>query len=249
MKKTSIIITNRNGLPLLQRCIQSIKKYTDIPYEIIVVDDGSTDGTVEYCRQQQVRFISTPSSRGGSRACNLGLHLASGDALMLLDNAVVASPDWLTTLLHCLYSSEEIGIVSPMTHHARGRGMGEMPSILPAPSAEVANIPDLPKWLSAKRLDRYCFLIKRELVEHIGFFDEQFSFGHFEDDYCYRAQLSGYRLLIAGDSLVYHLGSTDFNKEGDKELQSLINQNHNKFVQKWGVDPHSLVKLDGGELA
>jgi GT2 family glycosyltransferase len=246
MKMTSIIITNTNGLPLLQRCLQSIQKYTDTPYEIIVVDGGSTDGSVEYCRQQQMHFISTPSSRGFTRSFNLGLHLGSGDALLLLSNDVVASPRWLSNLLNCLYSSDEIGIVGPGTSPSSSKQMAGVASSTPNASAEMTNIPDTRKWQSVERLAGFCFLIKRELVKRIGFLDEQFSSGYFEDDYCYRARSSGYRLVMAGDTFVFQLSSSDLNKEANQQAQSLVNPDDHKFVRKWGVDPRSLVKIEGG---
>lgn len=250
MKKTSIIITNKNGRSLLQRCIQSIQKFTNTPYEIIVVDDGSTDGSIEYCYQQKVRFISSPSSKGFPRSCNLGMHVASGEALLLLNNDVVVSPNWLSNLLRCLYSSEEIGIVGPVTNYASGRQMVDSPYNTPEQSADIANDSDSQKWFSVERLVGFCFLIKRELVDRIGFLDEQYTPGHFEDDdYCYRARLSGYRLLIAGDTFVYHQGSASFNKEDELKIKSLINENYNKFVQKWGVDPYSYMKADRGDTA
>ncbi|MEK3913814.1 glycosyltransferase family 2 protein [Paenibacillus sp. FSL H7-0331] len=249
MKMTSMIISNRNGLPLLRRCIHSIQKYTDIPYEIIVVDGGSTDGSVEYCRQQQVRFISTPSSRGFTRSHNLGLHLGSGDALLLLNNDVVASPRWLSNLLNCLYSSEEIGIVGPVTRPTSSKQMADMPISTPKHSPEMINLPDSRKWQSVERLAGFCFLIKRELVERIGFLDEQFPPGYFEDDYCYRARLSGYRLLMAGDTFVFDLGNASHNKEDNQQVLNQDNPNEHKFVQKWGVDPRSFVRIEGGDTA
>jgi GT2 family glycosyltransferase len=247
MQKTSIIIPNRNGLSLLQQCIRSIRQWTDTPYEIIVVDDGSDDGSIHYCKQEKVRFISVPFSWGFPKACNLGMHVASGDALLLLNNDVVVSPNWLSNQLRCLYSQSEIGIVGPITNYASGRQMVDTPYNSPEKAGEVANAPDSRKWLEVQRLVGFCFLFKRELVQRIGILDEQFSPGHFEDDdYCYRARLSGFSLRIAGDTFVYHKGSASFKQGGDEQLKSLISQNYDKFVRKWGVDPHSYVKADGG---
>lgn len=78
MIKTSIIIPTYNGLKLLEACVESIRQHTASPYEIIVVDNASTDDTAAFCRKNKLTFISLPENRGFPAACNLGLQLASG---------------------------------------------------------------------------------------------------------------------------------------------------------------------------
>ncbi|WP_248927682.1 glycosyltransferase family 2 protein [Paenibacillus hamazuiensis] len=243
MQKASIIIPNRNGLSYLQQCIASIVRHTDVPYEIIVVDNGSKDGSVEYClkERRKVRLVSVPFNRGFPGACNLGLKLASGDAMLLLNNDVIVTPNWLSNLMRCLYSSRETGIVGPTTNYASGRQRVDSPYGSPELAAQAPNIPDAGKWQTVPRLVGFCFLIKRELMETIGLLDEQFAPGHFEDDdYCFRARLAGFQLKIAGDTFVYHHGSASFGQESE-QVKSLIRRNYDKFVAKWGFDPHSLI--------
>jgi GT2 family glycosyltransferase len=248
MQTTSIIIPNRNGLPLLQQCIRSVQQWTDTPYEIIVVDDGSHDGSIQYCREEKINFISNPFNHGFPRSCNLGMRMASGEAILLLNNDVVVSRNWLSNQLRCLYSNSQVGIVGPVTNYASGKQMVDTPFNSPEQAAEVANVPDSTKWLEVQRLVGFCFLMKKELVQQLGYLDEQFSPGHYEDDdYCYRARLSGYRLKIAGDTFVYHKGSASFKQEGDSLINSLLTQNYDKFVRKWGVDPHTFFKKNGDE--
>ncbi|TBL81741.1 glycosyltransferase family 2 protein [Paenibacillus thalictri] len=244
MQTTSIIIPNRNGLGYLRECVLSIKQHTDAetPYEIIVVDNGSDDGSLQYCRQEHIKFISLPSNRGFPAACNLGMRIASGDALMLLNNDVLVTRNWLKNLLRCLYSGNEVGIVGPVTNFASGKQMVEIPYKTSEQAAGFSNTADPGKWLNVPRLIGFCFLFKRELLHRIGLLDEQFSPGHFEDDdYCYRARSQGYRLLIAADTFIYHHGSASFGKEGDDRVKQLIRRNYDKFVAKWGVDPHSFI--------
>ncbi|UQZ33246.1 glycosyl transferase family 2 [Paenibacillus sp. PK3_47] len=241
MTLTSIIIPTYNGLKLLHSCIEAIRTYTDTPYEIIVIDNASTDGTGEYCRINGIPFISLPVNCGFPAACNMGLQMASGDELLLLNNDVIVSQGWLSNLKSALYSAPDIGIVGPLTNYASGRQQVQVAySDMPGFHAEAqrVNIPDPAKWMETGRLVGLCFLFKRELLNAIGLLDERFSPGHYEDDdYCYRARLRGYRLLIAGDCLVHHEGSASFKEVYASGLRELVERNRSIFMEKWRVDP------------
>lgn len=245
MSATSIIIPTYNGLPLLRECLQAIETYTDSPYEVVVVDNGSTDGTTDYCLKKPVTLLSLPENRGFPAACNVGMRASSGSELLLLNNDVVVSHGWLANMLSCLYSDSRIGIVGPLTNYASGKqqmelaydGLDQFHQL-----AETLNRPDPQKWIKAKRIVGLCFLFKRELMERIGLLDERFSPGHYEDDdYCYRARLADYRLMIAGDTVVHHHGSMSFRKDGQEALDRLVQTNFHKFVDKWGIDPKGFI--------
>lgn len=238
MKKTSIIIPTYNGKELLKDCIYSIKQHTEEPYEIIVVDNGSTDGTVDICRQEQVTFISLASNTGFPAACNMGLKIASGNTLLLLNNDVIVSRNWLKNMLTCLYSRENIGIVGPLTNYASGKQQIDMPYTDLEEMADQLNEPDAEKWMQVERIVGLCFLFKRQLMEQIGLLDERFSPGHFEDDdYCFRASNAGYELRIAGDVFIFHHGSASFGQQDESKVKDLVDSNRHKFIEKWGFDP------------
>jgi GT2 family glycosyltransferase len=245
MTLTSIIIPTHNSLSLLEQCIYDIRRFTNTPFEIIVVDNGSTDGTLAYLKREEIIFISLPTNRGFCIACNAGLRIASGDGLLLLNNDVIVSRRWLSNMLACLSSSEEIGIVGPMTNFASGIQQHPLDYTTVDQFHQItmeSNRPDPNKWRSVNRIIGMCFLFKRQLLESIGYLDEQYSPGHFEDDdYCYRARLKGYRLMIAGDTYVHHHGSVSFSKYGKQALSVLIHTNRRKFMDKWGVDPYSFI--------
>jgi len=238
---TSIIIPTYNGLHLLQACVESIRVHTEAPYEIIVVDNGSTDPTTDYCRSEKITFISMPANAGFPVACNAGLKLASGDELLLLNNDVIVSRGWLTNLKRALYSAPDIGIVGPVTNYASGRqqvetSYGSIEAFHHA--AEKASLEGAAKWTETMRLVGLCFLFKREVLDRVGLLDERFSPGHYEDDdYCYRARMHGYRLLIAGDTLVHHEGSASFRREPGDRWQELVERNRKLFIDKWQTDP------------
>lgn len=241
MTLTSIIIPTYNALGLLRSCVDSIRAYTTEPYEIIVVDNASEDGTDSYCRSNHINFISLPDNRGFPIACNIGLLMASGDELLLLNNDVIVSQGWLSNLRSALYSAPDIGIVGPVTNYASGRQQvkTEYVGVLGYhEAAKRANMPNPLKWMETKRLVGLCFLLKRELLTSVGLLDERYSPGHYEDDdYCYRARLSGYRLIIAGDCLVHHEGSASFKQLYHSGLQELVERNRNVFMDKWHVNP------------
>ncbi|MEW9700272.1 glycosyltransferase family 2 protein [Paenibacillus sp. SI8] len=242
MEITSIIIPNFNGLSLLKDCVNSIRKHTSAPYEIIVVDNGSTDGSIAYCSKEQVKLVSLPINRGFPAACNLGLRVASGSTLMLLNNDTLLTPNWLDQLLRALHSGEEVGMVGPVTNYASGKQQVQEPFTNLADMAAKYNKPDASKWQDASRLVGICLLFKREMLDKVGLMDERFTPGHYEDDdFCYRARLAGYRLLIAGDCFIYHHGSASFQKKGEEAVKELLQINKQKFLDKWGVDPHSFI--------
>lgn len=238
MQKTSIIIPTFNGKDLLKDCIYSIKLHTKEPYEIIVVDNGSSDGTVDICRQEGITFISLASNVGFPAACNKGLKIATGDTILLLNNDVIVTRNWLQNMLNCLNSDTNIGIVGPLTNYASGKQQIDMPYTSLEEMSSQLNEPDAKKWLQVERIVGMCFLFKRELMDRIGLLDERYSPGHFEDDdYCHRARNAGYTFRIAGDVFVFHHGSASFTKQDMSKVKHLVDINRQKFIDKWGVDP------------
>ncbi|MCZ8519162.1 MULTISPECIES: glycosyltransferase family 2 protein [Paenibacillus] len=242
MQSVSIIIPNYNGAPLLDACLQSISRHVQLPHETIVVDNGSNDDSLGLCIRSGVKLISLPDNRGFPAACNLGMRLASGDALLLLNNDTQVTRGGIDNLMRCLYGSEDTGIVGPMSNYASGKQQMKETFTTIDETAERMNRPDSRKWRDTLRVVGLCFLFRRELMERIGELDEQFSPGHFEDDdYCYRARQAGYKLKIAGDAFVYHQGSASFKREREEKVQSLLRTNREKFIRKWNADPHDFI--------
>lgn len=245
MRRVSIIIPTYNGFSLLERCVGSVRKHTPQPYEIIVADNGSEDGTVDWCLRQKITTISLACNEGFPKACNKGMRLASGDMLVLLNNDTVVTAGWLDGLSKALYCAPNVGIVGPVTNYASGSqqvtysfdNLDEFHRI----AAEV-NKPDPAKWKPVDRVVGICFVFRRELMDEIGLLDERFSPGHYEDDdYCLRARRKGYKLLVCHDSLIYHEGSASFSREGAEAHQALVHRNYLLFTDKWQLDPRAFV--------
>jgi GT2 family glycosyltransferase/ubiquinone/menaquinone biosynthesis C-methylase UbiE len=240
--KTSIILLTYNGLPYTRKCIESIRTYTPPnDYEIIVVDNGSTDGTAQWLRaQSDLQVIYNKENAGFPKGCNQGMALAKGDTLLLLNNDTIVTPRWLDQLLACLYSDDRIGGVGPVTNNAAYytslkvpyRTLEEMITF-----AEQFNSSDPSKWEERLKLIGFCLLIKREVYEAVGDLDEQFSPGNFEDDdYCLRILQAGYRLMLCTDTFIHHEGSVSF-REDPQSFYALMQINNKKFTEKWGFRP------------
>lgn len=248
VRLTSIIIPTYNGLPLLQRSLSAIETYTDrgvTPYEVIIVDDGSQDGTAQWCQERGLRLICLPRNRGFPVACNKGMRLASGSHLLLLNNDVTVTTNWLTNLHKALASDEAIGMVGPVSNYVSGRqqvechynSMEQFQQL-----AAGANRSDPRQWEETPRLVGLCLLFSRSFYEHVGELDEQYSPGHFEDDdWSFRARQLGYRLLFCRDVLVHHEGSASFKRQDQEQVQQLLQRNRDYFMRKWRTDPHSFI--------
>ncbi|MFB9330241.1 glycosyltransferase family 2 protein [Paenibacillus aurantiacus] len=243
MNMTSIIIPTHNGLPLLQQAIGAIRTYTspqETPFEIIVVDNGSTDGTADWCVQSGVKLIALPTNEGFPAACNRGLRLAKGDYLLLLNNDVTVSAGWLGGMLDVLNDVEGAGMVGPVSNYVSGRQLVEIPfSTMNEFHDAAASVRE--QRLGAEpiaRLVGFCLLFKRELYAAIGGLDERFSPGHYEDDdYCLRARMLGFGLYMCRSVFVHHQGSASFKRGDSSELAQLIERNRRLFIEKWQVDP------------
>ncbi|MBZ9634154.1 glycosyltransferase [Clostridium sp. FP1] len=236
---TSIVILTYNKLKYTKICIESIRKYTDKNnYEIIVVDNHSTDGTVDWLNNQRdIKTIFNEENVGFPKGCNQGINIAEGDNILLLNNDVVVTPNWLMNLNKCLYSSEDIGVVGAVANRCPyyqqiSVGYNNMEEMICF--AEKYNISDKSKWEERLKLIGFCICIKREVIEKIGLLDEGFTPGNFEDDdYSLRIRKAEYRLMLCKDTFIHHYGNATFG-ENPPEYYKILEINQKKFEKKWG---------------
>lgn len=242
---TSIIILTWNQLPLTRACFASIAENTPEPYELIVVDNGSTDGTVEWLRNQavtdaRIRLIENSINRGFAAGCNQGISAARGNYILLLNNDTVVTPGWLSGLREVLDRNPDAGIVGPMTNCASG--------IQVVADADYASLPELFAWaatfrennryrvIAHRRIVGFCMLFRKDLIKKIGLLDESFGPGNYEDDdLCLRAELAGYRNLIAADVFIHHEGGASFKGNNVQYAQAMAD-NRQVFEKKWNSE-------------
>jgi GT2 family glycosyltransferase len=222
-------------------CIDSIRQFTELgTYEIIVVDNASIDGTIEWLKQQDdIKTILNNENLGFPKGCNQGIEIASGENILLLNNDTLVTQNWLDNLLACLYSSADIGAVGPVTNSAayystipvQYRSLEEMHEF-----SSYYNISDCNKWDARLKLIGFCMLIKKEVIDKIGLMDERFTPGNFEDDdFSIRMRQTGYHLVLCRDTFIHHFGSISW-KENRNAYSGLLSENEKKFKEKWGTD-------------
>lgn len=247
---TSIVILNKDLLAYTKQLIESIRQYTEKgSYEIIVVDNGSQDGSVEWLQQQDdVRLIANAENAGFPKGCNQGMEIAKGQEIMLLNNDTVVTTNWLANLRQALYSEPCIGAVGPVTNYCANLQKIEIPypnennpAAMEAMQrfAAAYNKSDPHKWHKWMMLIGFCMLFKREVYEQIGGLDEAYSPGNFEDDdYSIRIRKAGYEILLCKDTFIHHFGSRTFaqceGKEESKYNDYLV-RNRAYFCQKWNL--------------
>ncbi|MCA9038438.1 MAG: glycosyltransferase, partial [Planctomycetaceae bacterium] len=232
---TSIVIATWNQLACTRECVDSILIRTDEPFELIFVDNGSTDGTPTYLETiPHAKVIRNTENLGFAKAVNQGLAVAQGSNIVLLNNDCVVSTGWLYGLLESLYDNELNGLAGPVSNNVSGEQQ------ISVPYQDLSGMDGFAWSLRGKRslsiTDRlvgFCLAFRRSLLDQIGTLDEQFRIGCFEDDdFCRRTIQAGYRAVIAQHVFVHHYGSVTFQGAGF-DLGEILEENQKRYAAKW----------------
>ena len=250
MSKTSIIILTYNNLDYTRLCLDSIFAKTDHPeFEVILVDNASTDGTPafleEYAKtQSNLKFILNSSNLGFAGGNNQGASAATGEYLVFLNNDVIVTRGWLSTLTSYL-RDPQVGMVGPVTNSSGNEC--QIPVDYTGPDgldafAERYTREHQGQSFEIKVLPFQCVAMRKVVFDEIGPLDERFGIGMFEDDdYAFRLARKGYRILCTEDAYIHHWGSASFSKLSFADYWDLFATNLQKFEEKWGISwiPHT----------
>lgn len=241
--RASIIIVTYYNCELNRMCLEKLYERTEWPnFEVIVLDNASADETPDYLKEAEktfpnIRVVLNDENLGFAKANNIGLRMATGDYLVLLNNDTVITRGWLTALLRHLHSDAELGLVGPVTNAIANEAKIEVGyeqiEAMPAWAADYVRQYD-GETFSIPMLAMFCVAMRRKLFEEIGFLDEQFGIGMFEDDdYCRRITVAGYKLECARDSFIHHWQRASFKLLSDEEYLRIYHENQRKFEEKW----------------
>ncbi len=233
--RCDIVIPVWNQLEVTGECVDSIVKHTDYPYRLIMIDNGSGSLTQKYLKDMKekrapdLHLIRNDENLGFVKAVNQGLSASTAAYVCVMNNDTLATDGWLAEMVRVMESDAGLGLVNPSSNTS-----GQFP-------AKGESIDDYAAGLKPLRGETqelytcrgFCMLIKREVLDWLGGFDETYSIGYFEEtDYCRRARAKGYGMVRAKASYVYHREGVTFREIGDNK--KIFKQNEKIFFERWG---------------
>ena len=215
-RKASIIVVNWNGKRFLEECLSALLAQTYSPYEIILVDNGSRDGSVDFVAERfpEVRIIENGENLGFAAGNNVAIRVAQGDYIVTLNNDTRAEPDWLEELVKAVETDPQIGMCASKMLFYYHTGVLNSTGI----SLDVAGIAwdrrggERDDGLEREPLEIFgpcagAALYRREMLDEVGLFDEDFFAYHEDVDLAWRARSRGWRCMYSPRAVVYHVHS------------------------------------------
>jgi glycosyltransferase involved in cell wall biosynthesis/tetratricopeptide (TPR) repeat protein len=241
----SVLVLCCNAAEVSRLCFDSLLRHTRSPWELIVVDNGSTDETprlLEELRRQpgplRVEVVTNEKNVGYPAGCNQALSRARGDWIVFLNNDTVLTPGWLEGLIGwACHDWPKVGLVGPVTNASRPpqeipvswTGLDDLPAFAANLQRQQAG-----QGLRVERLTGFCLLARRDVLDQVGGHEECYGIGFFEDDdLCVRVRRAGYDLVVAQDVFVHHFGSRTFQALG-LDTRQLLAENFQRFLDRWG---------------
>tara|TARA_B100001079_G_scaffold40394_1_gene31735 strand:- start:1867 stop:2865 length:999 start_codon:yes stop_codon:yes gene_type:complete len=211
--KVSIIIVNYNGKELLQKCLDSLLKVNYDNFEIILVDNNSTDGTVEFITKNypSLIIIKLDSNKGFAEPNNVAAKISKGKYLLFLNNDTVVTPNFISEMVKVMETDKKIAVCQSLLLKPDGSvdSSGDFIDHLGVVYNSKTKIDEIREVSSARGAS---MLVRSDIFEKLDGFDQKF-FITFEDvDLCWRSWILGYRVLIIPTSIVYHEGGITIKK-------------------------------------
>ena len=226
MDRITVIIVNWNGKTMLSKCLEGLRKQVYQRFSTIVVDNGSTDGSIEFVKQcyPEVKVIALSENIGFAAANNVALRNISTEYVALINNDGVAQPQWLNEMIKALDAHPGAGFAaSKMVYY-------DTPDIIDraGDAYTIAGAGSLRgRGASAQSYNQMNWifgacagaaLYRMRMLNDIGLFDEDFFILYEDVDLSFRAQLSGYRCLYIPQALVYHMATRSIGYDTAKSV-------------------------------
>src|SRR5881296_3582054 len=196
--RISVVVCSYNGARTIRDCLEALKRITYPDFEVIVVDDGSTDATAAIAARYDCRLIQT-ENRGLASARNTGLRAASGEIVAYTDDDAYPDPDWLTYLANRFLSAADVGVGGPNIAPAGDGRTAECVARAPGGPVHV-----LLSDSEAEHIPGCNMAFRKDRLEAIGGFDPQFRVAGDDVDVCWKLQERGWTLGFSAAAMVWH---------------------------------------------
>ncbi|MCW2278812.1 glycosyltransferase [Heliophilum fasciatum] len=242
----SIVVTGYNRLNKTKYCVECILKYTqDIDYELILVDNGSDDGTLEFFQSVQYKnkkIIRVTQNRGTFLPFKYYFNIFKGKYLINISNDIYVTRNWLSNLLKCYRSDPKIGFIEPVSSNVSNLqevdlGFSDFDDM--QKKAAEFNKSSPAKWEERMRLISAINFFSRDVLDNVGINDAAYLHDFSEDDLCARIRRMGYKLVLCRDTWICH--DHDFRNMEDKDpsaFQASLERGRAVYREKYyGIDP------------
>jgi GT2 family glycosyltransferase/glycosyltransferase involved in cell wall biosynthesis len=242
--QVSIVMVTCNNFRFTRACYESILNYTRYPrYELIIVDNNSTDETVPYLQElsaknPSLKLILNNNNAGFAKANNQGMAIATGEFLVFLNNDTIVTNNWLETLVRHFTRDISVGLICPVTNETGNEACiridyTDTRQIQEFAFKQTAGMSTLNR--DIRTVPLYCAMIRTEVLKNIGGLNEDYKKGMFEDDeLSERVKQAGLRVCYAEDVFVHHFGRVSFKQLPTEEYQKLFADNKKLFEKRWG---------------
>lgn len=220
----SICTLTWDQLDLTKKFVESIKKHTDVPYELIMVDNGSSDGTRDYIKQTADKYHFFEKNTGFAHGFNKAMSLASSDYIALCNNDTEVPADWFHKLKEAFEAGDKTGLVYPA--YTKGMKIGQR--LWPGRKVRL-----LPKFNKECPSGIVIFSKTKLLRDELKGFSEEYEIAGGEDlDLCFKTWAAGYNIYIDDRVLIKHKwkGTSSKKLPNWKELYT---KNGQRFEEKW----------------
>ena len=225
--KVSVIIPNWNGMKFIGMCLDSLNQSDFYGYEVIVIDNGSVDGSLEMIEKNYplVRLIKNPENMGFAVACNQGIKAAKGEYIILLNNDIEVESNWLTKLYEGMERHPECGMGTTKMMFLDQRDVfyntGDLFHAWSAGGGRGQGEKDTGQYEEEDYVFGACAgagIYRRNFFEKVGVFDEDFFIFAEDVDINMRGQLQGFKCVYLPKAKVYHIGTATVGLYSDRYI-------------------------------
>lgn len=245
--RISIIIPHLDGKHHLDGCLGSLRRQTFSDFEVILADNGSTDGTQAFIHEQypEVRLIELGHNRGFTGACNAGFEVSHGQIVILLNNDTEADPRWLERIAGAFQRHPQAGSIASKMLLFDQRDIfhtaGDFYTVGGIPGNRGVWQPDRGQYELEEPVFSACggaAAYRRDMIDEIGFLDDDFFFSCEDIDLAWRAHLNGWQVIYEPTAIVYH----KLKASGGGSVNSSYYDGRNFLFVIWKNYPGSLLR-------